>query len=87
MEREEVWITSLSNELGRDMQGVRGLVKGTDTMEFVHKKEVPIHKKVTYASFVCDFNPLKTEKNRVRMTIGGDKLEYENMKQHLRWLL
>ena len=25
---------------------------------------------------VCDYRPLKTEKHRVRLTIGGDKLEY-----------
>ena len=27
---------------------------------------------------VCDYRPLKEEKYRVRLTIGGDVLEYEN---------
>ena len=45
-------------------------------MEFINKLEIPHHKKITYANFVCDYRPLKTEKHRVRMTIGGDKLEY-----------
>ena len=27
---------------------------------------------------VCDYRPLKEEKYRVRLTIGGDKLEYDN---------
>ena len=45
-------------------------------MEFIHFKEKPQDCKVTYANFVCDYRPLKTEKFRVRMTVGGDKLEY-----------
>ena len=31
---------------------------------------------MTYANIVCDDRPLKTEKHRVRLTVGGDKLEY-----------
>ena len=58
------------------MNGVAGRIKGTDTMEFIKKADVPKHEKVTYANFGCDFRPLKSEKHRVRMTIGGDKLEY-----------
>ena len=27
---------------------------------------------------VCDYRPLKDEKYRVRLTIGGDKLDYNN---------
>ena len=27
---------------------------------------------------VCDYRPLKQEKIRVRLTVGGDKLEYSN---------
>ena len=37
-----------------------------------------MHKKITYANFVCDYRPLKTEKYRVRMTIGGDRLTYDH---------
>ena len=76
MKKDEVWITSLSNELGRVMNGVGNRITGTDTMEFVRKENVPKNKKVTYANFVCDYRPLKTEKHRVRMTIGGDRLDY-----------
>ena len=47
-------------------------------MEFISKHKIPSHKKVTYANFVCDHRPLKEEKYRVRMTIGGDKLEYQH---------
>ena len=31
--------------------------------------------KVTYANLICDLGPLKNETYRVRMTVGGDKLE------------
>ena len=31
---------------------------------------------MTYGNFVCDYRPLKTEPNRVRLTVGGDKLDY-----------
>ena len=60
------------------MQGIGNRITGTDTMEFIKKEDIPHHKKITYANFVCDYRPLKAEKHRVRMTIGGDKLEYEN---------
>ena len=31
---------------------------------------------MTYALYVCDYRPLKDEPYRVRITVGGDKLEY-----------
>ena len=46
-------------------------------MKWIHKHDVPKNKKVTYANMVCDFKPLKEEQYRVRLTIGGDKLDYE----------
>jgi hypothetical protein len=44
---------------------------------FKGKSEVPQNKKVTYANFICDYRPLKTEPHRVRLTVGGDKLDCE----------
>lgn len=52
-------------------------VTATDTMEFIYKHELPLGAKVTYANFVCDERPLKEEKFRVRLVVGGDKLTYE----------
>jgi hypothetical protein len=37
------------------------------------------HKKVrniTYGKIVCDYKPHKKEKNHVRLTVGGDILDY-----------
>ena len=72
------WFPSTKNELGRLAQGFHNLVKAFDTMDFIHKHDVPTHKVVTYANFVCDYRPLKSEPFRVQMTIGGDKLSYDD---------
>ena len=47
-------------------------------MEFITKDQVPSNRKVTYASFVLDYRPLKSEPWRVRLVVGGDKLPYED---------
>jgi hypothetical protein len=33
-------------------------------------------RKITYSKIVCDFKPHKKEKERVRLTVGGDRLDY-----------
>ena len=68
------WKIWLSTEIGRLAQGVGDFVAGTDTIDFIHKSEVPANKKVTYKNFICDYRPLKTEPHIVRLTVGGDKL-------------
>ena len=70
------WTKSLSNEWGRLAQGNIHGVKATDTIDFIARTDVPQGRKVTYGSFVCDFRPLKTEPFRVRLVVGGDKLDY-----------
>ena len=56
-----VWNPSAANEFGRLAQGIGGRVKGTDTVRFIHKHEVPADrfKDVTYIKFVCK---VRTEK-------------------------
>ena len=70
------WTRALSNEFGRLANGNIHGIKGTNTIEFIKKSDVPSNKKVTYATFVCDHKPLKEEKWRVRCVAGGDKLPY-----------
>ena len=65
----------LSNEFGRLTKGNAAGVSWTDTMEFICKIDVSSHKKVTYCSFVCNIRPHKKEKHRVRLVVGGDKLD------------
>ena len=70
------WQPALSNEWGRLAQGNDAGVKHTDTIQFIPKNEVPMENTVTYASFVCNHRPLKDEKWRIRLVVGGDRLEY-----------
>jgi hypothetical protein len=75
----KAWNISAANEFGRLAQGLKdGRVKGTDTIRFIQKDEVPSDrmKDVTYGSFSCDFKPNKEEKERTRLTAGGDRINY-----------
>ena len=72
----DVWTRAMSNELGRLAQSNVYGVKHTDTIEFIKRSEVPAGRDVTYANFILDYRPLKSEPNRVRLTVGGDKLSY-----------
>jgi hypothetical protein len=38
--------------------------------------DIPPGRFATYANFVCDIRPNKAEKYRVRLTAGGDRLEF-----------
>ena len=55
-----------------------GRVEGTDTMFFVDKNKVPQDrwKDMTYGRIVCDVREHKAEKNRTRLTVGGDRINY-----------
>jgi hypothetical protein len=44
-------------------------------MIFIHPHQVPAGRKVTYANFVCTMQPGKAEPYRIRMTVGGDRLD------------
>ena len=71
----KIWGTALSNELGRLAQGVRD-IEGNNVIDFIPYNEVPQDRLVTYSNMVCDIRLLKTEKFRVRLTVGGDRLQY-----------
>ena len=65
----------LSNEIGKLEQGFGDRVAGTDTIDFIHKSEVPANKKFTYANFICNYLPLKTEPHRACLIVVGDNLD------------
>ena len=74
---KKLWETAFANDLGRLAQGIGNrMPTGNDTINFIHPSEIPLHKKVTYGRLVVDIRPLKDEKYRVRLTVGGDKLEF-----------
>ena len=72
------WQQSAANEFGRLAHGVGGRYKGTNTIFFIHKNQVPNDriKDVTYGSFSCAYKPNKAEKERTRLTAGGDIIYY-----------
>jgi hypothetical protein len=39
-------------------------------------KNIPNDRKITYGKIVCDYKPHKQDKERVRLTVGGDRLDY-----------
>ena len=64
-------------ELGRLAQGTRNGEKGTDTIKFIRPSAIPTGKKATYIRIVVDIRPNKKVKERVRLTIGGDQVDYQ----------
>jgi hypothetical protein len=63
------------DEIGRLFQGIRD-IPGTDTCFFVKLTNIPKDRKITYGKIVCDYKPHKKEKERVRLAVGGDRLDY-----------
>jgi hypothetical protein len=72
---QPLWTRGFGNECGRLFQGIRDIT-GTDTCFFTTLKNIPKDRKITYGKIVCDYKPHKQEKERVRLTVGGDKLDY-----------
>ena len=67
----------MSNELGSLTQG-NGRVSGTNTMFFILYEDKPHdrRKDITYARIVVDYRPQKHEKERTRITVGGNLINY-----------
>jgi hypothetical protein len=57
-------------------QGLKRGVKGTKTIRFIRKTDIPAGRNATYGSFVVDINTHKEETERMRLTVGGDHIEY-----------
>jgi hypothetical protein len=72
---QQLWTRGFGNECGRLFQGIR-YIAGTDTCFFIKLTNITKDKKITYGKIVCDYKPHKKEKERVRLTVGGDRLDY-----------
>ena len=72
------WSLSSTDKFGRLANGVGTRIKGTKTIKFIHKSQVPKDqlKDVTYGQFVCSIRPEKAEQNRTRFVIGGECINY-----------
>jgi hypothetical protein len=72
---QPLWTRGFGNECGRLFQGIRD-IPGTDTCFFIKLTNIPKDRKITYGKIVCDHKHHKKEKERVRLTVGGDRLDY-----------
>ena len=72
----QMWQRSSANEFGCLAQGVGGRIEGTDTIKFLQYHEMPKNRQPTYACFVCEIRPQKTEKEHTRLTVGGNLTDY-----------
>ena len=64
----EQWQISSANEFERLYQGIGGRAKGTDTIFFIRKEDIPEErmKDITYSKFACNVRPQK-----MRFNIAG----------------
>jgi hypothetical protein len=66
------WMRSTANEINR--------LYNTNTIRCILISNIPKGRKVTYGSFVVDIKDHKEEKERTRLTVGGDQIEYPGEK-------
>ena len=77
------WLKSGANEFYRLFQGSKietsetQRIKGTNTLVWIKKEQVPKNKTATYAQMVVDKRLEKEEVNQTRITAGGDRLEFQ----------
>jgi hypothetical protein len=72
---QPLWKRGFGNEAGRLFQGIHD-IPGTETYFFVELTHIPKDRNITYGKIVCDYKPHKKEKERVRLLVGGDRLDY-----------
>jgi hypothetical protein len=70
-----LWTQIFGNECGRLFKGIHDIA-GTDICFFVTLTDILKDRKITYGKIVCDYKPHKKEKERIRLTVGGDRLDY-----------
>jgi hypothetical protein len=59
------WMRSTANEINRFFN--------TNKIRFIRRSDIPKGRKVTYGSLVVDIKDHKEEKERTRLTVGGDQ--------------
>ena len=79
----DTWTKAAADEYGRLFQGIgksddgsKQRIEGTNTCHWIKKEQVPNNKRATYVRTVVDVRPEKDNPNRVRMTAGGNILDY-----------
>ena len=73
-----IWKPAYGKELGRLAQGLPGVVKGTDTIVFIEKCDVPFDRwrDITYGRICANYRPEKEDPYRIRLTVGGNLINF-----------
>ena len=73
---QDAWSAVFGKGIGHLMEGLPGVVEGTNTIGFIMKDEVPADKfkDTTYARIGCNYRSGKEDLNRVRIMVGGSQL-------------
>jgi hypothetical protein len=76
----EIWQTAFGKDFGGMTQGDNKTgQKGTNTIFVMTHKEIlliPTDRTITYAQVVVDFRPQKADPHRIRITAGGNLINY-----------
>jgi hypothetical protein len=72
---QPLWRRGFGNECGRLFQGIHD-ISVTDICFLIKLTNIPKDRKITNGKIVCDYKPHKKEKERVQLTVGGDRLDY-----------
>jgi hypothetical protein len=75
---KELWGKSHTTELSFLAQGIPSVSKGTDTTVFIARNEIPFAwlKDIRYGCFCVNYRPKKDDPNRMRLTIGGNNVNF-----------
>jgi hypothetical protein len=76
---KDLWAPAMSKELHRLAQGKLGITKATNTIFFLSHNEiqnVPKDQTVAYARIIINHWPQKEDPNCVRITVGGNLINY-----------
>ncbi len=76
---KDLWVSAMSKELHHLAQGKEGVTVGTNMVFYLTHNEIrciPKDRTVTYAQIVIDHRPQKDDPNRVRITVGGNLIDY-----------
>jgi len=76
---KDLWIKAMSKELHRLAQGCPDVTKVTNTIFYLSHADnckIPQDRTVTYTRIVTDHRPQKEDPNHVRITVGGNLIDY-----------
>jgi hypothetical protein len=75
---KELWGKSYTKELSRLAQGIPGVRKGTNTIVFIQRKDIPNNRKcgVRYTQLCVNYHPEKEDPNHTQVTVGGNIIHY-----------